>query len=354
MTVRVLIAEDSPTVSEMLKALLETDPEIQVVASARDGLEAVDMVRLHRPDLITMDIEMPGLNGFQATKRIMTERPTPIVIVSGHLDVGQVGLSLQALRAGALTVCAKPAFESAAELERAAAELTDVVKAMAEVKVIRHRESRRRQRRASRAPGLSVVAVAASTGGPVAIQRLLQDLPGDFPAPIVVVQHISPGFTTGFASWLDAGCGLHVRLAEAGEALQGGTVYVAPEGRHLEFDGERVALVEPTEAGGFCPSATNLFRSASVSFGARAIGVILTGMGRDGVAGLSSLSLAGGRVLAQDERSSIVFGMPAAAIGAGVVDEVLPLGLIGSRLSDLVAGSESVSRRGRGSGAACR
>jgi two-component system chemotaxis response regulator CheB len=291
-----------------------------------------------------MDIEMPELDGFQATKRIMTETPTPIVIVSGHVD-GQVGVSMKALQAGALTLVSKPGGLGQASFEQAARELVDVVKAMAEVKVIRHHTIRagRSSLTRARASSIEAVAIAASTGGPVALRRLLQDLPGSFPAPILLVQHISSGFLDGYAQWLDGDCGLRVRIAAAGERLEAGTVYVAAEDRHLGVRSGRAVLADEPPIGGFKPAGTFLFESVAKAYGARALGVILTGMGRDGVDGLRELKAAGGRVLAQDERSSVVYGMPKAAVTAGVVDEVLPLGLLGRRLVELTVREEDPS-----------
>jgi two-component system chemotaxis response regulator CheB len=223
----------------------------------------------------------------------------------------------------------------------------EVVKTMSQVKVVRHwrnvpsapaRPARLREARRSRSqPKIRVVAVAASTGGPAALRELLEHLPDDFPASVLIVQHITHGFTAGLAAWLDLRTELRVKVAEEGEPLAARTVYFAPEDRHLDVSVQGiVALSAAPPVGGFRPSGTFLFEAAARTFGASAVAVILTGMGEDGVAGLRAVRQAGGRVLAQDQASSAVFGMPGAALAAGLVDEVLPPDAIAARLAALV------------------
>jgi two-component system chemotaxis response regulator CheB len=334
---RAVVADDSPTIRSLLQRILEADPGIQVVGLARDGREAVEMVQALRPDVVTMDIQMPRMNGFEATKEIMITAPTPIVIVTASTVGRDVSTAVHALAAGALTLLLKPPGPDAPGFEAAAAELVATVKAMTQVKVVRHHRGKEPiARPAARVPAVGVVAIASSTGGPQALQRLLSDLPRDFPAPLLIVQHISAGFTEGLASWLGQSVPLRVKVAEADEALWPSTVYIAPEDHHLGVSPRRAAqLRDDPPIGGFRPSATHLFRSVAAAYGSSAVAVMLTGMGDDGVAGLAELRRQGARILAQDEATSVVFGMPAAAIRAGLADRVLPLDQIAAALVEL-------------------
>ena len=338
--IRVLVAEDSPTARALLVAILGSDPEITVVGEACNGSEAVEMTRRLRPDVVTMDVRMPVLDGLEATKEIMITAPTPIVIVTASFLARDVEISLHALRAGALTVLAKPPGPEAASFDEACRQLIAGVKAMSQVKVVRH--WRPTTSVPIRHPPLvrgrgKLVAVAASTGGPAALHRLLTDLPGDFPAPILVTQHISPGFIAGLADWLNRNSDLRVKLAEAGEPLAPHIVYLAPDDRHLGISEQAIVLSTAPPIGGFRPSGTFLFESAARAYGASVVVVILTGMGDDGVAGLRAVRAADGCVIAQDEQSCVVFGMPGAAVAAGAADLVLPLDAIAARLRELVS-----------------
>jgi two-component system, chemotaxis family, protein-glutamate methylesterase/glutaminase len=345
--IRVLVVEDSATTRALLVAILKGDSQIQVVGEAKDGVEAVAMTEDLRPDLVTMDVQMPRLNGLEATKEIMITAPTPIIIVTDHARTRQVETSLSALRVGALEVLEKPPSPGSTGFEAAAKALIAAVKAMSQVKVVRHW-------RHFPAPALPnvvpvpmppdaspgvrgrVVAIATSTGGPAALQLLLSELPGEFSVPILIVQHITPGFTAGLASWLNHSCSLHVKIAESGERLLGHTVYIAPDTRHLGVLKDVAILSDAPPISGFRPSATHLFESVAKTYGASAIGVILTGMGDDGVRGLRAIRQIGGRVIAQDEPTSVVFGMPRAAISAGLPQFVLPIHAIAPQLLALV------------------
>lgn len=340
MTIRVLIAEDTATTRELLVAILGSDPGISIVGTASDGAEAVEMTLRLRPDVVTMDIHMPKLDGFEATRLIMSEAPTPIVIVSGNVDVRDVQVSMDALRAGAVSVLPRPASPASATFETSSAQFINTVKAMAGVKVIRHWGARPAAAIRRPLPEIEppkIIAIAASTGGPAALEHVLSKLPAGNIPPVLVVQHIAPGFTEGLATWLNSSSKLEVCVAEHRQRLVPDRVYLAPEGKHLGVvKGGRIMLSSEPPVGGFRPSATFLFRSVAEHFGSSAVAVVLTGMGRDGADGLSSIRDAGGLVIAQDEATSVVFGMPAAAIEAGVTDLVLPLEGMAPHLIQLI------------------
>ncbi len=340
---RVLVVDDSPTARQVIAAILGSDPEIEVVGIASDGREAVEMARRLQPDVITMDIRMPGLDGFEATKEIMIDRPTPIVIVSASTAVNEVDTAMKALRAGALTLHHKPLGPGSPEFDRQAQELIDTVKAMAEVQVVRHhrRPVAGRPLEAAldkrRSQVIRAVGIAASTGGPPALNMFLSGLPPDFPLPILLVQHIATGFVEGFAAWLNSVVPLTVKIAGDGETTRPGTVYVAPQDYHLGVSaGGRIKLSNEPPVGGFRPAATCLFQSMASVYGANLIALILTGMGRDGVDGLRSVRDCGGVTIAQDEQTCAVFGMPGAAVAEGLADAVLPIDHMAAHVLKLI------------------
>lgn len=345
--VRVLIAEDSVTARQLLVSLLGSDPGIEVVGEAANGVQAVEMAKRLRPSLVVMDIQMPEMDGFEATKRIMIEAPTPVIIVTAAHDPRDVEMSLRAVQLGALTVLPKPVGPGSAGFEASAGRLLSLAKALAEVKVVRRRQSADRlgggnhaaeQERSLSGGPVDVVAVAASTGGPAALYNFLGHLPRETGVPVMVVQHIADGFSPGLVTWLSSGTPLPVKLAEHGEPLAAGVVYVGACRYHLEVGPRRtVSLSASAPVGGFRPSATVLFRSVSAAYGSAAAGVILTGMGRDGCDGLAVLRKAGGRVLAQDEATSVVFGMPGAAVSEGLADMVAPVDRLADSLSRLIS-----------------
>lgn len=341
--IRALVADDSPTARSLLSALLGDDPDVEVIAEAQDGQQAVELTERLRPDVVTMDIQMPGLNGFEATKRIMASCPTPIVICSS-LDVRDVAISLEALRAGALALLPKPGGPGSLQFEQESRHFVATVKAMARVRIVRRSIEERAlptvvaeqapPRRAAAKP--RIVGMVASTGGPAALHRILSSLPADFPIPIVAVQHIAIGFAEGLARWLDGASRLRVRVAEDGAELAPGTVHIGPDNRHVGVRDGRIVLSDEPPVGGFRPSGTFLFESIARSYGGAAMGVVLTGMGRDGTDGLRVLREAGGTIVAQDETTCDVFGMPAAAISEGLADLVLPISAIALHLTKSV------------------
>lgn len=346
--IRVLVVEDSPTVRQLLVTLLREDG-FDVVGECETGHEAVEAATRLRPDLITMDVHLPGLDGLEATREIMASVPTPIVIVSGAIAPSDVDAALTATRAGALMVVPKPGDPRADDFPQRRDEFLAMARAMAGVRVVRRWGSTRTSRITPRAPGTTsparqapvaprLVAIGTSTGGPAALERILTDLPADFALPVLVVQHMAHGFTRGLADWLAHNTGRRIIIAAGGEAVRGGVVYVAPDDQHLGISSAgRITLSDGAPRGGFRPSVDSLFESCARAYGASLVAVILTGMGQDGVAGLRAVKLSSGYVIGQDESSSVVFGMARAAIGEGLVDEVVPIDAIGARLGALAA-----------------
>lgn len=351
--IRVLVVDDSATSRQLLVTILRADAEIDVVGQAADGLEAIEMVKSLRPDIVTMDVQMPKLDGFAATKRIMVEAPTPILITTS-VDPRALSVSLEAVRMGALAVHAKPGNPQASSFDEEARELVRQVKAMSRVKVVRHHEPEPARaavaplgRRSDETP-TEVIAIVASTGGPAAIHRILTSLPADFPIPILIVQHIARGFSPGFAGWLNTASAVRVKLAEEGEVLRGATVYVGVDDHHLGVSASRrIHLSNAPAVGGFRPSGTPLLESVAAAFGRSAVAVILTGMGRDGVDGLRAIRGAGGRTVAESQATAIVYGMPGAAVQAGLADRVLPLDDICAALASLTFAGDPVKAGAR-------
>jgi two-component system chemotaxis response regulator CheB len=321
--IRVLVADDSELFREVLSRVIGADAGFEVVAVAADGNAAARLARELKPDVITMDLNMPDADGFSGIARIMAETPTPIMVLTGN-KAEVVGF--KALSLGALDILEKP--EGDADLEHYGAEIRSRLRLLSGVKVIRHLRGLRERKLPpppTRGGRADVVVIGASLGGPRALATLLRGLPKSFPVGIAVVQHIADGFTEGLASWLTQECQLQVREARDGDPLQPGHVLLAPSGHHLLVGDGRVRLFDGPAVDTFKPSVTPLFLSAASSYGPRACGVLLTGMGHDGAAGMKVLHDAGGTTLAQDEHSSAVFGMAKAAIDLGAVDRVLAL-----------------------------
>ena len=337
---RVVVVDDSATARELIVDILSRDPELKVVGEAKNGAQAAQLAVELQPDVVTMDMRMPTMDGIEATRKIMAEVPTPIVIVSASTAIEDAVTSMNALQAGALTLLRKPPGPNSSEHEAAAKTMIETIKAMAEVKVVRRRHTTTLAKkdlqpdRTPKEPTARVVAIASSTGGPPVLMRILQQLPSDYPLPILITQHISRGFTKGFVHWLDSVSSLRVKIAEPGELLRKNTAYVAAEDKHLGVASKRtVDVSDLPPIAGYRPSATYLFRSVARAFGDSAIGVILTGMGEDGVDGLRSIHEAGGKVFAQDKESCVVYGMPGAAIEQGVVDRQMTVDGIAREIS---------------------
>jgi two-component system chemotaxis response regulator CheB len=343
-TVRVLVAEDSLFARSVLVKLLESDPRISVVGVARNGQEAVDLVRELHPDVVTMDIRMPVMDGFQATQRIMAENPTPILVISASVGSEDLKISFNAIQAGALDIIEKPRGNLQSSYEKIGAEIVRRVLMVAEIRVFRH-ISPRLQRPISWTPPAGAgkqapdyaVAIGASTGGPSALLSILQAAPPGFPAPVFITQHISEGFGRGCAEWLARNSALEVKVAEDGEAVRAGVVYFAPDRGLLELRGKWLVSVRPQRARTERATIDTMIVSVAEAWRERTIGVLLTGMGSDGVDGLRRVKLHGGRTVAQDEKTSVVWGMPRAAAEAGVADQIVALEDIPQALLRLVA-----------------
>ena len=341
MSIRVLIVEDSAVTRELLAHILGSDLAIQVVGKARDGREALQLVQHLEPNVVTMDISMPGMDGYEATRRIMETHPVPIVIVSVVVNAREVATTFRALEAGALAAVQKPMGIGHPDYEETAKALVQTVKLMSEVKVVK-RWPQHRKEWLSAAPvvedelpsgNIEIIAMGASTGGPTVLQTILSGLPGDLPAPVFIVQHIAPGFVHGFAESLALSCKLPVLVPAQGEAMQPGRVYLAPDGVHMGVGkGGRIDLMSEAPIDGMRPSISYLFRSVADVFGPGAVGVLLTGMGKDGAEGLKAMKEKGAVTIAQDEESCVVFGMPAEAIRLGAATYVLSPDRIASTL----------------------
>jgi two-component system chemotaxis response regulator CheB len=348
MPVKVLVVDDSPLIRQLIVEALEKDPDVQVVGTAENGERAVELAKTLKPQVITMDVDMPVMDGLTATEQIMANDPTPILVLTADPRNQAPTLTHRALAVGALALRVKPAGGD--ELSHLARE----VKLLATVRVIRHV---RGVKKAGATPGytgtetptpfsaasLGVVCIASSTGGPQVVQKLLSDLPSDFPAPLAIVQHINAAFSESLVGWLASSSKLAVRVAKDGDLLVPGTVLLAPPDAHLVISGRgKVSLQPGTPRDGHLPSGTSLLESAAKIYGKRAAGVILTGMGNDGVDGLAAIRAAGGKTLAQSQESSVVFGMPGAAIARGVVDHVVSGDDLATALLRLARGQEPV------------
>lgn len=336
--IKVLVVEDSAVVREFLVHILNTDPDIRVVGTAHNGAEAQEAIMRLRPDVVTMDIHMPKLNGLDATRLIMETCPTPIVVVSGSSDPAVVATTFDAMEAGALAVLRRPAGIGHPDHEATALELVQTVKLMSEVKVVRRwARSRTAPPRMERKAGhCRVVAIGASTGGPPVLQTILSQLPADFPMAILVVQHMTAGFIQGFVEWLGHTSRLPVHVARHGEEIRAGHVYVAADESHMKVgrNGKIMLTQEPPE-NGLRPSVSCLFRSVVDVYGGDAVAGLLTGMGRDGADELKLLRDKGATTFAQDKASSVVHGMPGEAIKLDAVTLVLPSDKIAEVLARL-------------------
>jgi two-component system chemotaxis response regulator CheB len=342
--VRVMIVEDSLVIRALLTHIVGRDPRLTVAAAVGSAEEAIAQIARVRPDVISMDIRLPGMNGLEATRVIMSRFPTPIVVIAGGIDDPSLDISMNALRAGALAVLEKPVGLEHSAYEDMAANICTQLYIMSQVAVVRQRLPPRPTGAETPEPLLAarprIIGVAASTGGPPALAKFLGALPPSFPLPVLVVQHMGAAFMEGFAAWLNTVTQMETTLARDGEAPQSGRIYVAPGNRHLGLSNDgNLSVSEGAMVGGQRPAATILFRSMAAACGAEGCGIVLTGMGEDGADGLAELRRAGGYTIAEHESTAVVYGMPGAAVRAGAVSVTLPLDVISDHVLNLINAS---------------
>jgi len=337
-TINVLVVDDSPLMQRIITRLLESDPRIRVVSTASDGHEALEKVEAVRPDVVTLDVEMPRMDGLEALQQIMRRAPTPVVMLSG---VKEATAAVRALELGAVEFVAKPSGTISIDLYKVRDELISKVKLATLVNIERAAAQTgpliplpppSSLPMGGKDGGTWMLAIGASIGGPRALNKLLRHLPAELPASVLIVQHMPAGFTASFAQRLDQHSPLHVEEARDGQEVTTGSAYVAPGGIHMVVTGERdrpiIRLHNTPKVNSVRPSADVLMGSVARLSGPCSMGLVLTGMGADGATGLAQIKAAGGLTLAQDRESSIIFGMPKAAIERSVVDEVLSLSKI--------------------------
>ena len=328
--IRVLIVEDSAVIGVLLTAIIENEEDFEVIGVAKTGLEAIEMTEALNPDLITMDIRMPVMDGITSIRTIMSTNPKPIVVISSNID-DELQIGFRAIDEGALAVLEKPCSIYDPKFSSIQRDIVDTIRCMAEVKLVKRRLKRRSSGGVAKKSTVNykLVTIGSSTGGPQALKQILASLPGNYPSPIVITQHISKGFIEGLAEWLNETCELQIKVAKNGEQLQAGTVYFAPDNYHcqIQSDGAKlhIELCNDREVNGFMPSVSRLFDSVATSCSGRAVGIILSGMGTDGADGLLAMYKNNCYTIAQDEHSSIVFGMPSAAIKLNAVNKVMPV-----------------------------
>ncbi|HEY3823443.1 MAG TPA: chemotaxis-specific protein-glutamate methyltransferase CheB [Bryobacteraceae bacterium] len=344
-TISVLVADDSQVARMLLVHLLESDPQIRIAGAVSDGREALDFVRGNKPDVILMDLHMPHLNGFEATRLIMETQPVPIVICSGTTDIKEASTAFRTMEAGAVACVQKPVARDHLDFDRLGATLLETVKLMSEVKVVRRWPVSRSftsgaagavQVRQS-AAAITIVGIGASTGGPPVLQTILSNLPRDFAGALLIVQHVARGFLPGMIDWLNQTAGLPVHIASHGVFPLPGHAYLAPDDFHMGVGaGGRIVLTDGPPENGLRPAVAHLFNSLAVMCGPNAVGVLLTGMGRDGAAELKLMRNAGAVTIAQDRETSVVNGMPGAAVELNAAIHVLPLDRIAPTILTLV------------------
>jgi two-component system chemotaxis response regulator CheB len=353
--IRVLVVDDSAVMRKIIPQMLEADPVIEVVGTAMDGSFCLKKIEELHPSVVTLDLQMPGMNGIDTLKEIMRKHPLPVIVVSSHSTEG-ASVTLKALALGAFEFVTKPR-DATSHMAATASELIAKIKAAADCKILRpgFPLPAPTQKISIAKPGPApskLVAIGISTGGPQALEFVLAQLPPDFPGTIVVVQHMPENFTEMFARRLDELCSLRVKEAQSGDALQAGRVLICPGNRHMKVKrlplGDVVVLSDEGRVNGHRPSADVLFRSVAEEFGPQSVAIIMTGMGDDGAEGLGAVKKAGGLTIAQSEESCVVYGMPKAAIERGYTTRVVALDVLSSTLQALCGRNENKQVSGAG------
>ncbi len=340
--IRILIADDSELTRIVLRDLLSQDPDVEIAGEVSDGRSAVEQTAKLKPDLVIMDVMMPIMGGLEAVSEIMAKTPTPILMLSANTDPHDSHSAFAAIKLGALDVMAKPSGVVTEAFSQIAGQLIAKVKSLSRIRVIHHYRAQRpkieKEKVVLPSGPRRILAIGASTGGPKAVLQLLQELPKDLAAAVLIVQHIADGFAPGFAEWLDSETGLSVRLAAAGDDLQTGVVLIAPNNAHMTVQANQIVLEDSPPLHNCRPAVDALFHSlADHDLAAETVAVLLTGMGTDGAVGLASAYKQGAYTIVQDEASCAVFGMPKAAIERGAATKVLPLEHIPEVVCDLFA-----------------
>ena len=339
--ISVLIVDDSPVERELLTYMAQSDPEIQVIGFASNGQEALDLLQKLTPDVIIMDINMPVMDGFEATRRIMSSRPIPIIICSGLYKSGDDYKNFQALDAGALTILEKPKGVTSPQFPAIVKNFTETIKTVSEIKLITRLFSQALPKQQTTFKyikklnsRIEAIAIGASLGGPQALQTILSQLPSSITVPIFIVQHIAEEFTPGLISWLQDSTKIPLMIAKDRDIAKPGNIYFAPGNQHLEVHkNNTMRLFNSTNDRDICPSISRLFFSMATTYGSKGLGVILTGMGRDGVDGLLAMKNTGATTVAQSEDNCVMFGMPREAINLDAVTDIIQLKDISTFLS---------------------
>ena len=343
---RVLIVDDSPVLRMLLRSVFED--EGFEVREADSGEQALRLLEGYRPDIVTMDVHMPGMDGYETTARILELYALPVVVVTASANAYAAATAMRALEAGALAVLDKPLGPGAANFEQRIEELLSTLRSMAQVKIVRRPRAVKAETAAPPRAPLSpeipkLVAIAASAGGPVALKALLSRLAPNQPWPLLLAQHITVGFLGSFRDWLASVCSLSVSIVEHGQRLQPGVLYLPPDGSHLGVSAELRAQLQASNGELYCPSADHLFRNVEQLLGNQAIGIQLSGMGRDGAEGLAELHRCGAMTIAQEPSSALIDAMPRAAIKLQAARQVLPPEAIAALLNSIAL--RSLSRR---------
>ena len=354
--IRVLVVDDSAFMRKILRDIINSDPELEVCCEARDGIEAINMVKLHKPDVITLDIEMPRMNGLDALRVIMKQSPTPVIMVSALTQEGAEA-TIKALEYGAIDFIPKPSSSISLSMKEMKDEIIAKIKEAAKVprrflELKRTRLLRAQKSKVKRkgVPARIAVAMAASTGGPQSLLKVFPKFPERLGAAILLVQHMPPGFTRSFAKRLDSVSKINVKEAEDGEPIEEDWGYVAPGDYHMEVELRRgkpvITLNKKPKIHGVRPAADPMMITAAEVFGRRTVGVVMTGMGRDGAQGIVAIKKKGGITIAQDKETSIIYGMPKAAAETGMVDYIVPL----DKIADTIVMAVNKIKRGGGGG----